>query len=117
MNINIFDKISDINIRNIQYNYDFKSNILSKNSISIETDKPICKYIIGKTKILDKLNETKLFTTQLNLLKLQQNIIGGLVGAYISHPLDTIKTRIQSKQKIKKYKCLGIVSTSHFLHG
>jgi hypothetical protein len=56
MDINIFDKISDINIRNIQYNYDFKSNILSKNSISIETDKPICKYIIGKTKILDKLN-------------------------------------------------------------
>jgi len=26
--------------------------------------------------------------------------IGGLLGAYISHPLDTIKTRIQSKQKI-----------------
>ena len=56
MNMNIFDKISDIYIRNIQYKYNYKSTIHSNNSISIETDKPIHKPILGKTKQLDILD-------------------------------------------------------------
>lgn len=56
MNFNIFDKINDINIRNIQYNYNYKSIINTNNSISIETDKPIYKSILGNTKILETLN-------------------------------------------------------------
>ena len=53
MNVNIFDNISDINIRNIQYKYNYKSSIISNNSISIETDKPIYKNILGDTNILE----------------------------------------------------------------
>ncbi len=30
--------------------------------------------------------------------------IGGVIGSYISHPLDTIKTRIQSNKPIKTYE-------------
>jgi len=56
MNMNIFDKISDIHIRNIQYKYNYKSTINSNNSISIETDKPIHKPILGKTKQLEVLD-------------------------------------------------------------
>ena len=56
MNMNIFDKISDVYIRNIQYKYNYKSSIHSNNSISIETDKPIHKPILGKTKQLEILD-------------------------------------------------------------
>jgi hypothetical protein len=55
MNMNIFDKISDVCIRNIQYKYNYKSSIESNNSISIEVDKPIHKTILGKTNILETL--------------------------------------------------------------
>jgi hypothetical protein len=55
MNMNIFDKISDTHIRNIQYKYNYKSSIYSNNSISIETDKPTYKPILGKTKQLESL--------------------------------------------------------------
>ena len=58
MNMNIFDKISDIHIRNIQYKYNYKSSIYSNNSISIETDKQIHKPILGKTKQLEILDLT-----------------------------------------------------------
>lgn len=56
MNVSILDKISDVNIRNIQYKYNYKSSIISNNSISIETDKAIHKYILGNTKILEILD-------------------------------------------------------------
>lgn len=56
MNMNIFDKISDVYIRNIQYKYNYKSSIYSNNSISIETDKPVHKPILGKTKQLEILD-------------------------------------------------------------
>jgi hypothetical protein len=56
MKMNIFDKISDIFIRNIQYKYNYKSSIHSNNSISIETDKPVHCPILGKTKQLDILD-------------------------------------------------------------
>ena len=55
MNLNIFDKISDITIRNIQYKYNYKSSIRSNNSISIETDKQIHRCILGKTTHLEIL--------------------------------------------------------------
>jgi hypothetical protein len=55
MNLNIFDKISDITIRNIQYKYNYKSSIHSNNSISIETDKQIHRSILGKTTHLEIL--------------------------------------------------------------
>lgn len=55
MNLNIFDKISDITIRNIQYKYNYKSSIHSNNSISIESDKQIHRGILGKTTHLDIL--------------------------------------------------------------
>jgi hypothetical protein len=55
MNLNIFDKISDITIRNIQYKYNYKSSIYSNNSISIETDKQIHRCILGKTSHLEIL--------------------------------------------------------------
>ena len=55
MNMNVFDKISDVHIRNIQYKYNYKSSIETNNSISIETDKPIHKIILGNTKILETL--------------------------------------------------------------
>jgi hypothetical protein len=62
MNMNIYDYISEIHIRNIQYKYNYKSSIYSNNSISIETDKPIHKPILGKTK-------------QLNFIDLDLNLI------------------------------------------
>jgi hypothetical protein len=55
MNMNIFDKINDIYIRNIQHKYNYKSSIKSNNSISIETNKIIYKPILGNTKILETL--------------------------------------------------------------
>lgn len=55
MKINLFDVISNIKIRNIQFNYDYKSNIISNNSISIESKTPICDYILGNTQILKTL--------------------------------------------------------------
>ena len=55
MNINIFDKISNITIRNIQYKYNYKSSIYSNNSISIESDKQIHKPILGQTIQLETL--------------------------------------------------------------
>jgi hypothetical protein len=65
MKINLFDVVSNVKIRNIQYNYDYKSNIVSNNSISIESKNPICDYIIGNTQILKileidnlKINDT-----------------------------------------------------------
>lgn len=56
MNLHIFDNIYDINIRNIQYKYNYKSDVLSNNAISIETDKPIHKNILGNTCILQNLD-------------------------------------------------------------
>ena len=55
MNMSLFDKVSDINIRNIQYKYNYKSSIQSNNSISIETDKQIHKPILGETIQLESL--------------------------------------------------------------
>ena len=55
MNMSLFDKVSDINIRNIQYKYNYKSSIYSNNSISIETDKQIHRPILGKTVQLEIL--------------------------------------------------------------
>jgi hypothetical protein len=55
MNMSLFDKVSDINIRNIQYKYNYKSSIYSNNSISIETDKQIHRVILGKTIQLESL--------------------------------------------------------------
>lgn len=55
MNMNLFDKVSDINIRNIQYKYNYKSSIHSNNSISVETDKQIHRSILGKTTQLEFL--------------------------------------------------------------
>jgi hypothetical protein len=55
MNMSLFDKVSDINIRNIQYKYNYKSSIYSNNSISIETDKQIHRPILGKTTQLEIL--------------------------------------------------------------
>jgi hypothetical protein len=55
MNLNIFDKISDITIRNIQCKYNYKSSIHSNNSISIETNKQIHRCILGKTSHLEIL--------------------------------------------------------------
>jgi hypothetical protein len=60
MNVNIFDNISNINIRNIQYKYDYKSSVISNNSISIESDKPIYKNILGDTNIIEIIDLPKL---------------------------------------------------------
>jgi hypothetical protein len=56
MNVNIFDKISEIYIRNIQHKYNYKSSVITNNSISIETDKITHKPILGNTKILESLD-------------------------------------------------------------
>lgn len=56
MKLNTFDKISDVNIRNIQHKYDYKSIINTNNSISIETDKSVFKCILGETKMLESLD-------------------------------------------------------------
>lgn len=78
MNINIFDKISDIYIRNIQYNYNYKSSIESNNSISIETNKTIHKIVLGNTQILESLDipdlnlETSEYITTYYLIILNQ---------------------------------------------
>lgn len=67
MNMSLFDKISDINIRNIQYKYTYKSSIYSNNSISIETDKQIYRTMLGKTIVLE--------TLELDNIKLDENDI------------------------------------------
>jgi hypothetical protein len=60
MNINIFDKISDVYVRNIQYKYNYKSTIYSNNSISLETNGHIHKPILGMTKQLEVLDLTNI---------------------------------------------------------
>ena len=60
MNVNIFDNISNINIRNIQYKYDYKSSVTSNNSISIESDKPIYKNMLGDANIIEIIDLPKL---------------------------------------------------------
>jgi len=71
MDINIFDNITDINIRNIQYIYNYKSSICANNTISIETDKIIQHLILGKTKELKILD----LTNKINIDNYENNII------------------------------------------
>jgi hypothetical protein len=67
MTTNVFDKVSGVNIRNVQYKYNYKSSIQTNNSISIETDCHVFKPILGQTEELDSI--------VLNLDDLENNIV------------------------------------------
>lgn len=62
-NIHLFDKFSDVNIRNIQHKHKYKSDILVSNSISIEVDDFISKTIIGDVIEIDTLELSNSDTT------------------------------------------------------